>query len=94
MIANLGDWVITKRHEHIGRVHAKHTYFYTTGQSHAWFQQQGLPEETKEQPWYSVLIHGGGGCCVPESDIDKVAAVEEMAEAPLYHPWAKFYFGG
>jgi len=75
MKAYLGDYVVTKSHEHRGRVTGIDHIFGETGESEAWFQGQQPPrdESTKEEKWYSILCaNDNGSVVVPESDLLKL----------------------
>lgn len=87
--AYLGDWVESKRYGHQGRVYRKHQDYFSTGNGPHWFELQQLPAETKTEPWYSILVHGGGRVDVPESDIELLGNVRWH----LHHFYADFYFG-
>jgi hypothetical protein len=89
MEAKLGDYVTTNRHNHEGRVYAKHHSFKDTNESDAWFniQQPPLDKSTKEESWYSILTKNGGAIVVPESDL-----ISTNHPYDLNNIWESFYF--
>ncbi len=87
----LGDWVECRDHHHIGRVTEKHHNFQETGENDFWFKGQNVPleESDKENPWYSVLVRGGGAVIVPERCIIHRL---ELSGTDMDNPYASFYF--
>ena len=90
MVANLGDFVRTETHNFEGRVFIKHLDFTSTCETEEWFkiQEPALEEQTKNEPWYSILTKGGGAISVPQSDIESI-----MEPFFLDHAFSHFYFG-
>lgn len=89
MEAKLGQFVVTERHQHRGRIYSKHHDFKGTGEPDSWFniQDPRIPESKKSEPWYDILCKDGGAITVPESDI---LEIEEPYE--LKNIWEDFYF--
>jgi len=93
MQAFVGQFIKSKFHNHVGRVKAKHIVFSETSGDKEWFKMQRpfIPEEEKNKPWYSVLVHGGGAVLIPESYIEEVS--DEMFDGETFkNPWSDFYF--
>lgn len=84
----LGDFVTTKRHDHLGRVYMIHHSFKDTRESMDWFHGlvPALEESTLTERWISILAHGGGAVLVPESDVVLASPFE------FDNPWANTYF--
>jgi heat shock protein HspQ len=86
----LGDYVKTKRHGHEGRINGKHCNFHETTESDSWFARQSIPipEEAKDEPWYSILCKNGGAALIHEADLTKVEPFELNNDY-----WEEFHFG-
>lgn len=91
MEAKLGNIVITKTHNHKGRVCSKHHNFSYVNETDDWFNclKPALDESTKSEPWYSILTSGGGSVAVPESEI---ISVSKEVDPDFNNVWADFYF--
>ncbi len=89
----IGDYVVTRRHGHAGRVYAKFCNFTETRLSYAWFEGQNprLDASAMSEPWYYVLLREGGSACVCESDVLEKTAECDMGGNAWWH---EFYFGG
>jgi len=82
----LGDYVVTERHGHRGRVTAVH-HSCTGGAAWLSVQSDLTDDERKGRGvWLSVLVHGGGAVEVPARDARRVDPF------PFENIWAGFYF--
>jgi len=92
MKAFVGQYVKTKTHNHVGRIKAKHITFKQGNESDEWFnfQKPRIPEEAKNEPWYSILCHRAGAVMVPERDLDTVS--DTFFDGEFINPWNDFYF--
>lgn len=82
----IGDYVKTKRHNHVGRVYKKHYCFWEASEDENWFKIQKLPESAKSESWVSVLCKDGGSILTPVSDCQLIEKIE------LNNVWEYFHF--
>ena len=74
----LGSYVKTRQHSYAGRVINVCSTFADTHADDEWFDglRPRLPKRTKGEPWFGVLVHGGGAVWAPLSDLDVIAPFE------------------
>jgi hypothetical protein len=92
MEAFIGDYIRTKNHHNTGKVYRKHISFASTSETDSWFAnlRPALPEDTKKEPWYSILCSDNGSILVPESDIVEVS--DHPIGGKYENIWDSFHF--
>jgi heat shock protein HspQ len=91
MEAKIGNYVQTEGHSLVGRVYAKYHNFSETSEDDEWFNGLSIKPDIskKTQPWYSILVEGGGAILTWEDDIIKV---EKERKTPLKNIWESWHF--
>ena len=89
MTATLGQLVATNYAGGAkGRIYEKHTSFARANETEAWFNLNSFNPDTKNEVWYSILVHGGGSILIPESHIEPTDLTLEEFD----NRWNNFYF--